>query len=124
MEKHSLEIWSPQFRNRRGIDVYLPESYPEGRFRYPVVYLQDGQNLSDPSIAFCGNTWRLGDGLVWLAERGIEPIIVGIHNTPARLMANARGQPDRVWPASAGGSAVAISSGGCTRLNMVRSSTS
>jgi predicted alpha/beta superfamily hydrolase len=85
MEKQSFEIWSPQFRNRRGMDVYLPESYPEGRFRYPVVYMQDGQNLSDASIAFCGNTWRLGDGLPWLAERGIEPIIVGIHNTPARL---------------------------------------
>ena len=85
MQKDSFEIWSPQFRNRRGVDVYLPESYDEGRFRYPVVYMQDGQNLSDPSIAFGGNTWRLEDGLAWLAERGIEAIVVGIHNTEARL---------------------------------------
>jgi predicted alpha/beta superfamily hydrolase len=47
--------------------------------------MQDGQNLSDPSIAFGGNTWRLPDGLPWLAERGIEPIVVGIHNTAERL---------------------------------------
>ena len=85
MEKHSFDVWSPQLRNRRTIDVYLPESYGEGRRRYPAVYMQDGQNLSDPSTAFAGNTWSLEDGLAWLAERGIEPIVVGIHNTEQRL---------------------------------------
>jgi predicted alpha/beta superfamily hydrolase len=87
MEKESFEIWSPQLRNRRGVDVYLPESYGDGRRRYPVVYMQDGQNLADPAIAFAGNTWRLYDGLPWLAERGIEPIVVGIHNTGRERLA-------------------------------------
>jgi predicted alpha/beta superfamily hydrolase len=81
MEKHSFDAWSPQFRNRRYVDVYLPESYGDGRRRYPVVYMQDGQNLSDPAIAFGGNTWRLDEGLPWLAGRGIEAIVVGVHNT-------------------------------------------
>lgn len=85
MEKRSFEIWSPQLRNRRGVDVYLPASYNEGRGRYPVVYLQDGQNLSDPAIAFAGQTWHIDEGLPWLAERGIEPIVVGLHNTGERL---------------------------------------
>jgi len=85
MEKHSFEMWSPQLRNRRGVDVYLPASYNEGRGRYPVVYLQDGQNLSDPAIAFAGQTWHIDEGLPWLAERGIEPIVVGLHNTGERL---------------------------------------
>ena len=85
MEKHSFDLWSPQLRNRRGVDVYLPASYNAGRRRYPAVYMQDGQNLSDPAIAFGGNTWRLDEGLAWLAERGVEPIVVGIHNTPGRL---------------------------------------
>jgi len=85
MHKESFELWSPQLRNRRAVDVYLPASYADGRRRYPVVYMQDGQNLSDPAIAFAGQTWNLGDGLAWLAGRGIEPIVVGIHNTPARL---------------------------------------
>lgn len=85
MHKDSFDIWSPQLRNRRGVDVYLPDSYHTGRRRYPVVYMQDGQNLSDPAIAFAGNTWHLEEGLAWLAERGIEPIVVGIHNTPGRL---------------------------------------
>jgi len=47
--------------------------------------MQDGQNLSDPAIAFAGNTWHLDEGLPWLAERGIEPIVVGLHNTPDRI---------------------------------------
>jgi predicted alpha/beta superfamily hydrolase len=85
MDKHSFEIWSPQLRNHRYIDVYLPDSYEDGRRRYPVVYMQDGQNLSDPAIAFAGQTWHLHDGVSWLGERGIEPIVVGIHNTPGRL---------------------------------------
>lgn len=81
MQKDTFEIWSPQLRNRRNVDVYLPESYGAGRRRYPVVYMQDGQNLQDPAIAFAGNTWHLEDGLLWLAGRGIEPIVVGVHNT-------------------------------------------
>jgi predicted alpha/beta superfamily hydrolase len=85
VQKHSFDIWSPQLRNRRYVDVYLPDSYEAGRRRYPVVYMQDGQNLSDPAIAFAGQTWHLHEGLEWLAGRGIEPIVVGIHNTPARL---------------------------------------
>jgi predicted alpha/beta superfamily hydrolase len=85
LHKHSFEIWSPQLRNRRYVDVYLPDSYEDDRRRYSVVYMQDGQNLSDPAIAFAGQTWHLHEGLDWLAARGIEPIVVGIHNTPGRL---------------------------------------
>src|SRR4051812_8076920 len=85
MEKRSFDLWSPQLRNHRYVDVYLPDSYGEGRRRYPVVYMQDGQNLSDPAIAFAGNTWHIDEGLPWLAARGIEPIVVGLHNTPHRL---------------------------------------
>jgi predicted alpha/beta superfamily hydrolase len=83
--KHTLErVWSPQLRNARNVDVYLPASYTVRR-RYPVIYLQDGQNLSDPAIAFAG-TWQLDDALSRLAERGIEPIVVGVHNTADRLL--------------------------------------
>jgi len=77
-------VWSPQRRNRRDVDVYLPPSYARGRRRYPVVYMQDGQNLSDPSIAFAG-TWDLHRVLARLALRGIEPIVVGVHNVETRL---------------------------------------
>jgi len=77
-------VWSQQLRNRRTVDVYLPASYSGSRHRYPVVYISDGQNLSDPETAFAG-TWELERGLARLADRGIEAIVVGVHNTPARL---------------------------------------
>ena len=79
-----FDIWSPQRRNRRNVDIYLPTAYAESRKRYPVVYMQDGQNLSDPSTAFAG-TWRLPEVLDDLEARGVEAIVVGLHNTRARL---------------------------------------
>ena len=39
------------------VDVWFPAGYaPESDTRYPVVYMQDGQNLFDPKIAFGGNS--------------------------------------------------------------------
>ena len=73
--KHVL---SPQLHNRRDVDVYLPSSYASG-VRYPVVYLQDGQNLSDPATAFAG-TWDLNATIERLAWSGREAIFVGIHH--------------------------------------------
>lgn len=87
-------VWSPQLRNRRDIDVYLPPSYSGGRERYPVVYMQDGQNLSDPQTAFAG-TWELDATLERLAERGIEPIVVGIHHGGSARLAEYSPFPDR-----------------------------
>jgi predicted alpha/beta superfamily hydrolase len=46
--------------------------------------MQDGQNLSDPATAFAG-TWQLEEALVRLSAVGVEPIVVGVHNTEQRL---------------------------------------
>jgi predicted alpha/beta superfamily hydrolase len=79
MTKRTLKnVWSPQLRNRRHVDVYLPASYASG-VCYPVVYLQDGQNLSDPATAFAG-TWDLVATIDRLAWRGIDAIYVGVHH--------------------------------------------
>ena len=95
IEKQTFVMRSPQLRNRRAIDVYLPASYAEdGRRRFPVVYMQDGQNLSDPATAFGGNTWRLGGALEALAHAGIEPIVVGVHNTGAARLGEYSPFPD------------------------------
>jgi predicted alpha/beta superfamily hydrolase len=94
MTKRTFErVWSPQLRNRRQVDVYLPWSYPSGR-RYPVVYMHDGQNLSDPSTAFAG-TWDLEATLDRLAVSGLEPIVVGVHNMGDRRLAEYSPFPDR-----------------------------
>ncbi|MGB8887515.1 MAG: alpha/beta hydrolase-fold protein [Candidatus Korobacteraceae bacterium] len=65
--------------------VYLPPMYdaqPDRRF--PVLYMQDGQNLFDPDTCFCrGNYWHMGETADHLIGTGeVEPlIIVGIYNT-------------------------------------------
>ncbi len=87
-------VWSPQLRNRRDVDVYLPASYSGGRDRYPVVYMQDGQNLSDPRMAFAG-TWELEVALDQLAVRGDEVIVVGVHHAGAARLAEYSPFPDR-----------------------------
>ena len=67
--------------NRR-ITVWLPPGFHRRihRQRYPVLYLNDGQNLFDPARAFCGNTWRVAEVAEDLVRRRrIPPIlIVGI----------------------------------------------
>ena len=87
-------LWSPQLRNRRTIDVYLPASYRGSTQRYPVVYMQDGQNLSDPATAFSG-TWELDSVLEEVAMRGIEAIVVGVHHAGDGRLAEYSPVPDR-----------------------------
>jgi predicted alpha/beta superfamily hydrolase len=88
-------VWSPQLRNRRQVDVYLPASYARSGRRYPVVYVQDGQNLSDPATAFAGKTWQLDDILADLAARDIEIIAVGVHHAGAGRIEEYSPFPDR-----------------------------
>jgi predicted alpha/beta superfamily hydrolase len=80
----------PQFTSRlmdekRDFMVYLPPRYEaEPDRRYPVLYLQDGQNLFDPDTSFIpGKYWRVGETADELIVTGaIAPlVIVGIYNT-------------------------------------------
>lgn len=73
-------VMSPQLGNERTVLLYLPASYDEGDRRYPVIYLQDGQNLFDPSTAFGGTTWQVGETMSLLAREGIEAIVVAPYN--------------------------------------------
>ncbi len=88
----SGEVWlhelkSRIFGNTRRLRVWLPPDYDGWRMtRYPVLYLNDGQNLFDPATAFAGVHWQVGETAARLiAEQRIRPlIIVGIDNTKSR----------------------------------------
>lgn len=73
----------------RPVTVYLPPGYERGESRYPVLYMQDGQNLFEPQRAFVpGQHWHLGDAAdLAISERTAEPmIIVGVdHAGPGRI---------------------------------------
>jgi len=75
----------------RCVSVYLPEAYfSEPDRRFPVFYLQDGQNLFDDLTAYVpGHTWRAHTTADRLTRSGeVEPIIlVGVANTGLRRMA-------------------------------------
>jgi predicted alpha/beta superfamily hydrolase len=86
-------VWSPQLENQRDIDIFLPPSYARTRRRYPVIYMQDGQNLADPERAFAG-TWDLPRALDDLAARGLETIVVGIPNSGAERLREYSPFPD------------------------------
>ena len=61
------------FATRR-IAALLPHDYDRSARRYPVLYLQDGQNLFDEFAPY-GN-WELDKRLAWLAARGRGGVIV------------------------------------------------
>jgi predicted alpha/beta superfamily hydrolase len=73
------DVHSPELANRRDVLVALPPSYGTSDGRYPVVYMQDGQNLFDPATSYAGD-WGVLDTLAAHAASGIEAIVVGIPN--------------------------------------------
>ncbi len=77
-------VHSPQLDNRRDLYIYVPAAPALGGTGYPVIYMQDGQNLFDPALSFAG-TWGVDKALTWASRRGLDAIVVGIPN-----MADAR----------------------------------
>jgi len=81
------EFESQILGNKRDITIYVPPSYhdrPEAR--YPVLYMQDGQNLFEPQRSFIpGQHWRLTEAAdAAIADRAARAmIIVGIDNAGA-----------------------------------------
>ncbi|NPV37859.1 hypothetical protein BREVNS_2233 [Brevinematales bacterium NS] len=87
-KKGKLLIFSMKPSNglaSRRIFVYLPWDYEDTTNHYPVVYMQDGQNLWDSSVANFGG-WKVDSTLDRLIATGkIRPVIVvGIENSSAR----------------------------------------
>jgi len=102
-----------RFRSRllrvgRDLIIYLPPGYDEQpQRRFPIFYLQDGQNLFDPATSFIpGKYWHVGETADYFIGTGaIQPlIIVGIYNlgkrrmreyTPTRTLRLGGGKADR-----------------------------
>jgi predicted alpha/beta superfamily hydrolase len=71
-------------RNTRMLRVWLPPGYdaPGNAERYPVFYLQDGQNLFDTETAFGHTEWQVDETADRLMLQGKVPpmIVVGVDN--------------------------------------------
>lgn len=71
-------VWSPQLDNHRDLLIYLPPSYLKGHKRYPVLYMQDGQNLFDRATGYAGAEWQVDETMELLSGEGLEAIVVGL----------------------------------------------
>lgn len=81
----------PKFKAKnllpRDVIVWLPPDYNSlTEKRYPVLYMQDGQNIFDPSTSSFGSDWQIDETADSLTRYGAikEIVIVGIYNTARR----------------------------------------
>jgi predicted alpha/beta superfamily hydrolase len=79
------EFHSRVFRNTRYLRVWLPPEYDDqtnASCRYPVLYLNDGQNLFEAAVSFTGVEWQVDETAHRLIREGLVPamIIVGLDN--------------------------------------------
>ena len=79
------------YRNDRFLRVWLPPGYDDAQNaarQYPVLYLNDGQNLFEPATSFNGVEWQVDETADRLIREQIIPplIIVGIDNAGKDLV--------------------------------------
>ncbi len=80
-------FYIPQLNRYRGIWIYLPASYQKDKTKsYPVLYMQDGQNLFNEQTAF-DKEWGVDECLDTLAPQlHKECIVIGIDNDSEKRM--------------------------------------
>ncbi|NCI50457.1 alpha/beta hydrolase [Sediminibacterium roseum] len=70
----------PQLGRKRRVWIYLPKGYANSSKLYPVLYMQDGQNLFNEQTAPYGE-WGVDEALDTLQQKtGKECIVIGIDN--------------------------------------------
>lgn len=75
------DFHATKLNNDRNIYIYLPPSYDlEPDKRYPVLYMQDGQNIFNADTSSSGSSWRIHEVADKLISEGKirELIIIGI----------------------------------------------
>jgi predicted alpha/beta superfamily hydrolase len=73
-------FYIPQLNKTRRVWIYLPPDYFTTSKTYPVLYMQDGQNLFDNVTSFSGE-WQIDETLNLLHSQGnYGAIVVGIDN--------------------------------------------
>jgi predicted alpha/beta superfamily hydrolase len=94
-----VPITSQIFHNTRMLRVFMPGNYfsPHNKLRkYPVLYLQDGQNVFDKATCFSGKEWQADETIDHLvSEFKIPPMfIVGIDNAGEQRTSEYLTYPD------------------------------
>jgi predicted alpha/beta superfamily hydrolase len=85
----SFKNFNSKYVLPRNIDVWLPDEYDhDSTGRYAVLYMQDGQNLFDPSTSYAGVEWKVDETITRLRQHDSvrKVIVVGIWNSPKRFL--------------------------------------
>lgn len=85
----TFKLDMPQYSDgrTRNIRVWIPDGYDPSNTdkKYPVFYMQDGQNLFDSYTSFSGE-WMVDEAITDMSSQGYEgAIIVGIDNSSDRI---------------------------------------
>jgi len=64
----------PQLGKHRRISALLPYDYDQNDHKYPVLYMQDGQNLFNPNAPF--GDWGIDRSIANLASQGMKDLII------------------------------------------------
>ena len=82
-----VQVPAAGLHGTRTIRVWLPPGYDDTATepRFPVLYLQDGQNCFDRATSAYGSEWQVDETLTRLIAAGTVPplIVVGIDNAGA-----------------------------------------
>jgi predicted alpha/beta superfamily hydrolase len=89
----------PQLNRTRRIWIYLPECYDQCSKRFPVIYMQDGQNLFDGATSYSGE-WGIDEYLDSIGESANQSIIVGIDNGGPKRISEYSPYPVKIKVAS------------------------
>lgn len=76
----------PQLKTSRKIWIYLPPDYATSGKKYPVVYMEDGQNLFSDATSYSGE-WKVDETLNALfSQNKTDAIVIGIENGGAERL--------------------------------------
>jgi hypothetical protein len=97
-------IFKSQYVAERCVDIWLPPGYNKAsKKNFPVLYMHDGQNIFEDSLAFAGEAWQANQTIRRLSQLGKIPemIVAAVWNTPARMREYLPGKPvDRLKPST------------------------
>lgn len=84
-----IDSFKSKFVKARNIEIWLPPSYAESPTKkFPVLYMQDGQNIFNPETSMHNTAWKAdGTAKKMIADERIKPfIIVAIWSTEKRYI--------------------------------------
>lgn len=86
-EVRKYEKFESKLVAARDVWVWLPPGYQAASAkRFPVLYMHDGQNVFDPSLAMNRTDWGVDEAMTQLIAQGAvrEAIVVAVANTSLR----------------------------------------